>query len=325
MIDETYPGGPFPVSHACGHDCHTATVLSTATVLAGLRDRLPGTALFVFQPAEEGPPVTEAGGARAMLDAGALDDPRPTMVFGMRVGPLPKGVIGYRAGNQFAASSLVRITITGVQVHGSMPWMGIDPMPAAAEIISGTGQLYRQVNAFHPVAVTIGHVEDVGRFNIIGERVTLWGTIRCTIDSDMAEVQDRLRRLAEHAAAAYGCVANVAYLQPVPAVTNTQAWIDAVLPTLRRVVGEERIVAVPGTLGYDEMSEFTNAFGGVYLNLGVQDTLLDGDTLLPEPGGRGLVPNHNPGFYADEAALVTSLRIHAHVAVDHLFGVIARP
>lgn len=321
-VDESYPGGPFPVAHACGHDCHTATVLSSATVLAEMREELPGTVLFLFQPAEEGPPVDETAGAQAMFDAGCLADPEPTMVFGMHVAPLPKGYVGYRVGNTYAASCLVRVVVSGVQTHGSMPWMGVDPMPAAAEIISGSGQLYRQLPAYNPISVSFGHVDDVGRFNIIGERVTLWGTIRCVIESDMPDVQARLRRLAEHAAMSYGCTAEVAFLQDVPAVNNTQEWIDAALPTVRRVVGAESVIEIPPALGYDDVSVFINAYGGLYLNFGVQDSVVVGQGLVPEEGGRGVVPNHNPAFYADDESLVDSLRVHVHVAIDHLLGVI---
>lgn len=320
-VDADYPGGPFPVSHACGHDCHTAMLMGAATVLAGVRERLPGTVLFVFQPAEEGPPVTEEGGARAMLAAGACADPVPTMVFGMHVTPYPKGYVGYRVGNQYAASTLVRIVVTGKQVHGSTPWQGVDPMPAAGGIMTGIGQIYRQVSAFDPVTVTIGHVEDVGRFNIIGQTVTLWGTVRCAVESDMAEVQRRLTTLAEHTAAAYGATAEVEYLQAVPPVHNTAAWVAAGLPTLRRVVGEERVVETGATLGYDDVSEFVNRFGGLYVMLGVQDATLDSDGRpVPVPDGRGLVTNHNPHFYADDDTLVTGVRLHAQVAYDHLTG-----
>ncbi len=324
VIDEQYPGGPFPVAHACGHDCHMATVLTAAEVLASVRDRLPGTVMFIFQPAEEGPPVNEVGGAQAMLDAGALTAPVPTMVFGMHVGTLPKGVVGYRVGTQYAASCLVKIVVTGRQVHGSTPWFGVDPMPPAAEIITAIGQLYRQIPATRALTVSIGHVEDVGRFNIIGERVTLWGTIRCLNRSDVATVQDNLRRLAEHHAAGYGATAAVEYLQYVPPVTNSQEWIDAIRPTLHRVVGAERVVEVPGTLGYDDVSVFTNAFGGAYLSFGTQDTRMVDESLAPVEGGRGLAMNHSPGFYADEDALLDSLRIHLHVAYDHLTGQAAR-
>ncbi|WP_251066672.1 M20 family metallopeptidase, partial [Streptomyces sp. ISL-36] len=322
-VDADYPGGPFPVSHACGHDCHTAMLMGAATILAGVRERLPGTVLFVFQPAEEGPPVTEQGGAGAMVDAGAFTDPVPTMVFGMHVTPYPKGYVGYRVGNQYGASTLVRVVITGRQVHGSTPWQGIDPMPAAGAVLTGIGQLYRQVSAFDPITVSIGHVEDVGRFNIIGETVTLWGTVRCAVESDMAEVQRRLTTLAEHTAAAYNATACVEYLQAVPPVHNSAEWVAAGLPTIRRVVGEERTVETGATLGYDDVSEFVNRFGGLYVMLGVQDASLDEDGRpVPLPDGRGLVTNHNPRFYADDDTLVTGVRLHAHLAYDHLAGTV---
>ncbi|MEU0742049.1 amidohydrolase [Streptomyces sp. NPDC006134] len=324
VVDEEYPGGPFPVSHACGHDCHTAMLMGAATVLSGVREHLPGTVLFVFQPAEEGPPVDEPGGAREMLRQGVFADPEPTMVFGMHVTPYPKGYVGYRTGNQFGASCLIRIVIRGEQVHGSTPWQGVDPMPAAGAVLTGIGQLYRRTDAFQPVTVTIGHLEDVGRFNVIGERVTLWGTIRCAAESAMDGVRDHLVTLAEHTARAYGCAASVDFLQDVPAVHNRGEWVEAALPTLRRVVGEERVRETTATLAYDDVSEFVNRFGGLYVVLGVQDVTLDADGApVPVPGGRGLVVNHNPRFYADDDTLVTGVRLHAHVAADHLAGILA--
>jgi metal-dependent amidase/aminoacylase/carboxypeptidase family protein len=213
--------------------------------------------------------------------------------------------------------------VGGQQVHGSMPWLGRDPMPAAAGIIGGIGQLYRQVAAWDPVTVSIGHVADEGRFNIIGASVTLWGTIRCLVDADMADVQARLRRLAEGHAAAYGCSAEVEYLQPVPAVVNTPAWMEATLPTLRRVAGDANVIEAPPDLGYDDVSVFVARFGGVYLTYGVQDTrVAEGPRLVPVEGGRGMVPNHHPAFYADDDSLIGGVRVHAHVAVDHLGGAI---
>jgi amidohydrolase len=321
VIDTDYPGGPFPVAHACGHDCHTATVLASAHVLSQVRDELPGDVLFIFQPAEEGPPVGEVAGAQAMLDVGAFANPEPTMVFAMHVSPLPKGIVGYHAGNQLAASCLVKITVEGQQIHGSTPWMGIDPMPPAASIITAAGQLYRQVPAQNPITVSIGHVEDVGRFNIVGQTVTLWGTIRCLIESDMAAVQEKLRRLAEHHAAAYGCTATVHYDQQVPPLNNTQPWLDAVLPSVRRITGAGNVIEIPPAMGYDDAGVLTKAYGGAYIMLGVQDTEFTATGLGVIEGGRGVAANHNPGFYADDETLVTSLRIHSHVAVDHLYGV----
>jgi amidohydrolase len=320
VVDAYYPGGPFPVSHACGHDCHTAMLMGAAEVLAGLRDELAGTVLFVFQPAEEGPPVDETGGAQAMLDAGALADPEPTMVFGMHVGPGPKGSVGYRTGNELAASALIKIVITGKQSHGSMPWMGVDPMPVAADIISATGQIYRQVPATEAVTVSIGHVEDRGRFNIVGDKVTLWGTVRCLNQETMDGVCERIRRTADHIAQAYGATAATDFSQRVPAVCHTPEWVEAGLPTLRRVAGDDRVGKMPPMLGYDDVSVFINAYGGLYVWLGVQDVEFVDGHLQPEAGGRGMVINHNPGFYADDATLTTGVRLHAHMAVDHLDG-----
>jgi amidohydrolase len=322
VVDTDYPGGPFPVAHACGHDCHTAMLMGAAEVLASVRDDLAGTVLFVFQPAEEGPPIDEDGGAQAMLDAGALDDPAPTMVFGMHVGPMPKGVVAYSVGVTYSASVVLKITITGKQVHGSTPWMGIDPMPVAADIISATGQIYRQVPATDPMTISIGHVEDQGRFNIIGGQVTLWGTIRAVHQRTMDDVRERITRAAQHIASAYGASAETAFLQSVPPVDNTAAWLDAGLPTLRRVAGESNVIEIPPQLGYDDVSVFVKKYGGLYLILGVQDVEIVDGQLQPQEGGRGLAFNHNPAFYADDATLTTGVRLLTHVAVDHLAGLL---
>lgn len=327
VVDHDYPGGPYPVAHACGHDCHTAVLMASAHVLAKVRDKLPGTVLFVFQPAEEGPPPGEIAGAKAMLDAGALEDPKPTMVFGMHVGGTPKGTVAWTRGPQYASSCVVSITITGEGSHGSTPWMGRDPMPVAGEIISGIGQVYRQIAAYEPITISIGHVEDAGRFNTLGGEVTLWGTIRCLENNDMPMVQDKLKALAEGHASAYGCTAEVTYEQYVPSVDNTQAWLDAVLPTVRRVIGDDKVFEGAPTLGYDDVSYFINACGGTYLIYGVQDTVIgeNGIPVAATKGGRGFVDNHNSGFYALDEALPDDLRVFVNVAVDHLYGVVNPP
>lgn len=323
VVDTTYPGGPFPVAHACGHDCHAAMLMGAAEVLSHVRKELPGTVAFIFQTAEEGAPVDEYAGAKAMLDAGALRDLHPSMVFGMHVGPAPKGLVCYHVGAQYAASVRFSIEITGKQAHGSQPWMGIDPMPAAADIISAMGQLYRQIPAMDPATVTIGHLTDVGRFNIVGGHVTLEGTIRCFSDDLMQDLCERVARTAKGIAAAYGTTVDVKFMQNVPAVQNGAKWIEAALPTLQRVVGKANVIEVPPTMGYDDMSEFVNKYGGLYVFLGAQDSEFVDGKLVPTQSGRGICVNHNPGFYADDGVLISGVRLHVAMAVDHLTGHVA--
>lgn len=162
FIDEDYPGGPFPVSHVCGHDSHVAMLMGTAEVLASMRDDLPGTVKVIFQPAEEGPPVSEPGGAALMVKEGALENPVPDMSLAFHVGPFPTNTVMYTPGIAMASSFYLRISITGEGVHGSTPWKGKDPMPVAAEIITALAQIYRQVPAQDALTLTIGKVETKG-------------------------------------------------------------------------------------------------------------------------------------------------------------------
>lgn len=321
--DESYPGGAVPVSHACGHDCHMAMVLGAMKVFADNRDSVPGTVVALFQPAEEGAPIGEEGGARVMMADDVLEDLHPTMAFGMHVQPLPKGMVALREGVQFGASSMIKISVRGNQVHASTPWHGVDPMPAVGQILTGVGQIYRQTDAFTPFTVTIGHIEDVGRFNVVPGHVTLWGTIRSLDDKVMAEVQERVTRLAEGAGAAFGCAVETEFLQPVPALDNATDWVEQLRPSIVAVVGEDNIVSPPPTLGYDDMSEFVKEYGGLYIGLGVQDTELDGMDISATEGGRGLVPNHHPAFYADDDSLIVGVKLFLRVAFDHLAGMAA--
>lgn len=318
-------GERVPVSHACGHDCHMAVVLAAARVLVSIRDVLPGEALVVFQPTEEGAPLDEEGGAQAMLDAGAFQGIEPTMVFGMHVSPLPRGVVGYRAGVQFAASSRVAVTFAGTQAHAAMPWLARDPLLAAAGFITAAASVTRTIEQTRPATVTLGHVEDIGRYNVVGDKVTVHGTLRCQDEATLANLKAALSVAAEGHATAQGCTVDVRFLQDVPALVNERAWIDAALPTLRRSTPRGLVFEVPPTMGYDDVSVFVREFGGIYLLFGVQDTQMAMDPsprLEAAPGGRGMFANHHPGFYADEETLVDSVRIHCHVAVDHLTGLL---
>lgn len=311
VVDEDYPGGPFPVSHACGHDAHTAMLLGALGVLAEHRDEFAGTVVAVFQPAEEGAPLGETGGAQAMLEAGALDGLQPTMAFGLHVGPAPAGTVLQHAGAQYAASTLVEVVVRGRQVHASMPWDGADPMPAVAAVITGSAQLYRRVPAQVPVTVSFGHISDHGRFNVIGDEVRMTGTMRAGSSEHMDQLKEAMRELVAGSCQAHGVEGEVNFLQDVPALENTAEWLAALRPSLVAVVGEDAIIEVPAGMGYDDMSEFVRAFGGAYLILGAQDF---------SDGGRGMVPNHNPGFYVEDSVLATGAALHTQVALDHLAG-----
>lgn len=326
VVDNDYPGGPFPVAHACGHDCHMAMLLGAAKVIQDLRDDVPGNVVFSFQPAEEGPPVAEDGGAKMMLreDVFSSLDPQPTMAFGMHVAPGPKNTVLYSTHVQNASSELVKITVGGEQTHGSMPWLGRDPLPPAADIIAAMGQIYRQLDAADTFTISIGHVEDEGRFNIVGEQVVLWGTVRCLADGIMSEINDKISRIVSGISSAYNCSGETEFMQRVPAVVNTPAWIEAALPSFNRTTGDEsKVIQIPPVMGYDDVSEFINRYGGIYAMLGVQDiTFNDAGEMVPVEGGRGFVPNHNPRFYADDDSLLTGVKLHVNIALDHLRGAI---
>ncbi|MCP1387775.1 amidohydrolase [Corynebacterium sp. TA-R-1] len=325
VVDTEYPGGPFPVAHACGHDTHAAMLLGAAKILHDQRDQLRGDVLLAFQPAEEGAPAGEEGGASLMveeMEAQGLFEPRPTMAFGIHISPLPVGAVAYARGIQNAASETVKITVVGKQVHGSTPWQGIDPMPAVGDILSNTGQIYRQIDVEERFSISLGHIVDQGRFNIVGEQVEIWGTVRALRSEVMADVNQRLERYVEHLAAAHGCTGTVEFFDEVPPVVNGPEWIDSILPVYERIAGEAPVIEVPSSMGYDDFSEFSSRFGGVYALLGGQNIAFTADGGIEPTGGddRGFVPNHSPRFYVNDEALEYGVRLHAQVAVDHLFG-----
>ncbi len=325
-IDETWPEGPVPVMHACGHDGHTAMLMGAAEVLADMREKIPGTVKFIFQGAEEGPPGDEEGGGSMMVREGALENPKPDMVFAIHLAPSPNNVIGYTRGNTLANSYKVVIKIKGAGSHGSAPWTGKDPMPVGAEIISALAQIYRQVPATEALTLTIGKVIDEGRFNIIGSNLTLVGTLRVLNTTLLADVKMRVERIASNIAEAHGQTAEVMWEQFVPAVYNDPKWVERILPTLQRVVGTSNVIEGPPALGYDDASEFINPIGGMYIGLGAQDSEFGGPAgIRPIEGGKGVYYNHSPRFYVNEEVLVTGVRLHVNMVFDFLNGKIQIP
>ncbi len=313
----TFRGEAVGVMHACGHDAHTATLMGVAEAMVAMKADLPGEVLFVFQPAEEGPPDGEEGGAEEMLKQGIFRDFKPEAVFGLHVfSTLNAGQIGYRAGPAMAASDRFNIVIKGRQTHGSRPWGGVDPIVAAADVI-GTAQTIvsrRQNIAKQPVVVTFGSIKGGIRYNIIPDQVEMTGTIR-TFDEGMRQaVFKDLQNVAEHVAAAHGAtaIAQVPDTKGNPVTVNDPALTAKLLPSLERAVGKENVVEVGLNMGAEDFSFYAREVPGFFFFVGA----------TPKGQDAGKAPsNHSPEFFLDESALDVSLRAMLQVTLDYLHGV----
>ncbi|TDK23076.1 amidohydrolase [Luteimonas aestuarii] len=314
-VRSEYRGQPVGVMHACGHDMHVAILMGVAEALASMRDELPGEVMFVFQPAEEGPPVPgEVAGAKRMLDEGVFDDFKPDAVLGLHVwSRLNAGQVGVRAGPFMASADEWTLEITGKQTHGSQPWAGVDPITVAAQVLLGAQSIIaRQVDiTAHPVVLTAGQINSGLRFNIIPDTATMVGTLR-TFDMDVRQdVIDRFRSTAEHFAAASGATATLNVDMNAPVTRNEPALTERLRPSLVRAVGEGNVVEVPRYTIAEDFSEFANVAPGFYFFVG---TTPAGTDPLTAP------INHSPQYAPDEAALDVGLRALLQATLDFLQG-----
>ncbi len=308
-----YNGQEVGVMHACGHDNHVAILLGVADVLASVREALPGSVKFIFQPAEEGAPAGEEGGADLMLREGAFEDPRPDAVFGLHVGVRPAhvGTIMYRPGPTMASSDGLRIVVRGRQTHGARPWGGVDPIVVAAQIVLGLQTIAsRQVNVtLAPSIVTIGSIHGGVRGNIIPDEVEMVGTIRAFDTEMQKDIHRRIRQTAEKIAESAGATAEVTIGLGYPVTVNDPDLTRQMLPTLARVAGPDRLVEVPPTAGAEDFSYFARQAPGLYLFLGT----------APEGADLENVPlNHSPLFFVDEGVLPLGVRALAHLTLDYM-------
>jgi amidohydrolase len=314
-VTTEYDGKRVGVMHACGHDAHTAMLLGAATVLSAMKAQLPGSVVFLFQPAEEGPPAGEKGGAELMIAEGALDAPKVDAIFGLHVfsghGLGTAGSLVVRPGGIMAASDRLAITVKGRQTHGAQPWAGVDPVVVAAQVIMGLQTIVsRQMDlTTGPVVVTIGTVEAGSRYNIVPEEARMTGTLR-TFDPQMRrEIHRRVEQTATRIAESAGAVAEVRITDGTPITLNDPALTSAIIPSLERVATGGFDPNVAPTTTAEDFSRYQGKVPGVFAFLGVNPAGTD---------PASAAPNHSPRFFVDESALVTGVRALASVAVDYL-------
>jgi amidohydrolase len=308
-----YRGEKVGVMHACGHDGHTAILMGAASVLTAMRAELPGTVMFVFQPAEEGPPEGERGGAPLMLDEGVFDTVKPEAMFGLHLwAQLNTGQIGYRSGPMMAGSDMFRIAVSGKQTHGARPWGGVDPIVVASQIVLGLQSIVsRQLDITRaPAVVSVGSIRGGIRFNIIPDSVELQGTLR-TFDPEMRrEAIERITRTATEIAASAGATATVELGDaPNAVVVNDPKLTERMLPTLRRAAAPDGLVELPFSTVSEDFSAFANRVPSIFFFVGVTPAGQD---------ARTAPSNHSPMFVVDETAFDTGLAAMLGLALEYL-------
>ena len=315
-VTSTFRGEPVGVMHACGHDAHVGILMGVAEALASIRAELPGEILFVFQPAEEGPPDGEEGGAEEMLAQGIFKGFKPQAVFGLHVfSTLNAGQLGWRSGPAMAASDRFNIVVQGRQTHGSRPWGGVDPIVASADLI-GTAQTIvsrRQDISRLPVVLSFGAIKGGIRYNIIPDAVELVGTIR-TFDEGMRQaVFADLKNVAESVAKAHGATAvvKVPDTKGNPVTANDPALTARVVPSLRKAVGDANVVEMGLVMGAEDFSFYAREVPGFFFFVGATPR---GQDAIKAPS------NHSPEFFLDEEALKVGTRAMLQVVLDHQHG-----
>jgi len=307
-VKTTYLDKEVGVMHACGHDIHTSVQLGVASVLASMKRSLPGTVKFIFQPAEEGPPPGEEGGAELMLKEGVFDNPKPSAVFGLHThAALEVGELGLTIGPAMAAVDQFIITIKGKQSHGAYPHKSVDPIIMATEVVTAFQTIRsRSLSPLEPSVVTVGIIRGGERFNIIPEEVHLEGTVR-TYDPEVQDmVEKRMNEILKGITLAYGGSFELNYDRGTPATINNPELCKQMIPTLERVVGKNNLKMMDPVMGGEDFAIFANEVPGIYYRLGVV-----------KPGTTsGWI--HTPTFRADDSCLEIGIRAMSNMVVDYL-------
>ncbi|MDQ3803797.1 MAG: amidohydrolase [Acidobacteriota bacterium] len=308
-IDVPYKSRNPGVKHACGHDVHTTVELGVAEVLTKMREEVRGTVKFIFQPAEEGAPAGEEGGAKLMIKEGALENPRPQAIFGLHTEPnVQAGQIGYHSGPAMASSDRFTITVRGKSSHGAQPHNGVDSIVVAAECVTAIQNIRsRRIDPLEPIVISVGQIHGGNRFNIIAPEVKMEGTMRTLSEAVRARAQALMRETVQNVTAAYGATSEVEFEENAAVTYNDPALVEQTLPAIRRAVGEKNALAIKPFMPAEDFAYYQKVVPGFYYFLGVGNR------------ARGITAGwHTPEFDVDEESLVVGVKVMSNVLLDYL-------
>lgn len=299
------------VMHACGHDVHTSVLMGVAEVLSQMRDDLKGSVKFIFQPAEEGPPGDEEGGAYLMIKEGVLENPKPGAIFGLHVGLLPVGTVATRPGALLASSDGLKILVKGRQTHAAAPWGGVDPIVVASQIVLGIQTIVsRQIDlTAAPAIISFGSIHGGVRSNIIPDSVELIGTIR-SLDPEMRTmIHAKIKKTATQIAGSGGASVEVEIYQGAPVTMNDAALTEQMIPVLKSALGAKSVIISPPITGSEDFAFYAQKIPAMFFFLGVNP---------PDADPKQLAPPHSPYFCADEGSIIVGIRAIANLAAAYL-------
>jgi amidohydrolase len=313
-VKTTYEGNETFVMHACGHDGHVAILMGVAELLSGMKSELKGTVKFIFQPAEEGPPKGEEGGAKLMVKEGVLENPKVDVIFGLHLDASAEvGKISYRPAGMMAGASDLKITVNGIPAHGSAPWMGIDPIVVSAQIINSLQTIVSRNMALtdNAAVVTIGAIHGGNRGNIIPEKVEMLGTVRTFTEADKKMMDRRIRMIVEKTAEAAGTTATVElpYTNHSPVTFNNENLTALMLPTLEKTAGKDNVALIPAITGAEDFSYFAQEVPGLYFFVGAMTKGKDPKTVGD---------HHTPQFLMDDSAFKTGVNALCNLVFDYM-------
>ena len=308
VLRTTYLGKEVGVSHACGHDVHTAVQMGVVSVLASMRDEIPGTIMFIFQPAEEGPPPGEEGGADLMIQEGVFGSFKPSAVFGLHTfAEMDVGTIGYTPGPALAAVDHFNIEIKGKQAHGAYPHQSVDPVVMASQVVMALQTIRsRNLPPLEPSVVTVGIIRGGERFNIIPAQVHLEGTVRTYSTDVRDDIERRMGEIVAGITQAGGGTYELEYDRGTPATINNVALTNEMVPIIERVVGKDNVFQIEPTMGGEDFAYFANEAPGFFFRLG---SVKPGTT----SGG-----HHTPDFQADDGSIPVGMRAMANILMEYL-------